>query len=85
MDCKDCKNCEKLTNELKGLRMQNGKLKKQASGKKDIPNLEPYISKVDRLKNIADNIGDDELIKAIGAELNNFKTLFQKLIQDVAA
>jgi hypothetical protein len=82
----ECEKCVKLTNELKGLRMQNGKLKKQLEkgDRKSIPDLKPYISKVDRLKNLADNIGDSELLDALNAELNNFKTLFKQLIRDVA-
>jgi hypothetical protein len=83
MECAECKKCNDL---LKGLRMQNGKLKKQLEegDKKPIPDLKPYISKVDRLKNLADNIGDGKLIEELGAELNNFKTIFKQLIRDVA-
>lgn len=81
----ECDKCIQLNNELKGLRMQNGKLKKQVGGKKNIPNLRPYISKLDVLKNLADNIGDSALVEGVNVEINNFKTLFEQLIRDVEA
>jgi hypothetical protein len=71
-------------NECSGLRMQVGRLKKQLEqvDKKDIPDLRPYISKVDVLKNLVDE-GDLEAVKdRLYLEINNLKTIFEKLIKD---
>jgi hypothetical protein len=74
-------------NECAGLRMQVGRLKKKVEeGERiEIPDLIPYVSKIDVLKNLVDQ-GDLEAVKKeLYKELANFKGIFKQLIRDVAA
>jgi hypothetical protein len=73
-------------NDCAGLRMKVGKLEKKLreAGRIDLPDLRPYLGKVDTLKNLIDNNDVDGFKKKLYAELNNLKTIFEKLIADVA-
>lgn len=91
--------CKELRDKIKGLTMREGRLKKRIddleSGNAisyEIPDLSPYIAKVDVLDNLANNLDNahsqefiDSLVSKIREESNNLRTIFQKLIIDFGA